>query len=617
MNQIIIKAIFGKKSGKTDQAIQISKQDFDELPKNYMNYKLAFSEQKKIEFSSFNSKPFLELFNYDDISLWWFFQWEEFLPRYSSIINFIDKFSTFLVNEKINLIEIEDDYAYFKAIQQICKKMNITFQYSKIKFFKFKITDFFFQNLKKLIRGYRLKKRIKQQIKKHLSLYSKDKFSQLTFNDSVLVASPMSYRRQIYNSKKRIYEDGEHITGPIIDILKDDFNVIGISIPFIEKGKTDDVLIKRLNSELDWLPEEIILMNSNNKSQKVFLKNYKKLIKTRQFQNIFQYDNIFVWEHVKEAFFNMLYDQYFPYWLNQIDSYAKFFSQYKPRAILLPSETDPPALSIINAAKKNNVKTIAIQHGLGIEDPEHSVSIIKSDEFKFGCPFPDIMLVFGNYTKQRFIEHGYPAERFIVFGNPMFLDYDEYFLYDSKSLLQKYGLDDTKTIITFTSSKNFSPFQKYNFDLTVWKYLLDNFSNNDNFFLILKPHPFENISLFENELKEHNNKNIKIVNGNLLEIISLSDILISNTSTAIMDSICMKKPIIEIKWDGIRQIPYEKYGVVFLRNLDELANSILSLSNNDNIKNSLEKNTSFFLREQYNIPTSKQELKSILLNLLN
>lgn len=57
---------------KTNQNIYyFSEESFLRPPTNYYDINTGLLEKKRIESSSLNGKPFLELFSYGNTSLWW------------------------------------------------------------------------------------------------------------------------------------------------------------------------------------------------------------------------------------------------------------------------------------------------------------------------------------------------------------------------------------------------------------------------------------------------------------------------------------------------------------------------------------------------------------------
>ena len=92
MTSKIVEIIFGNISKVDGEKLFVKESDF-EIPHGE-DYKVAIEELNIIQKSSVNGISFLELFQYDDFSLWWFV-YQSLIPKYKQITNFIDKFYEF------------------------------------------------------------------------------------------------------------------------------------------------------------------------------------------------------------------------------------------------------------------------------------------------------------------------------------------------------------------------------------------------------------------------------------------------------------------------------------------------------------------------------------------
>jgi len=608
------KIFFGKFSKTEKNFLHVCRDDFKGPHLDYQDLSIPLNLKKKIEHTKIHNKNFLELFEYHGVSLWWFFHHYPFFGDYFLIsFNFIMNFNEFLQKSNPTIVKIVDDFEMFDLIKQICMKNSIPLEYSKTSYFKSRIIKKLKNFIRKNVRHYRLKKYVKLRIKNHKILYNHKIPS---IDNKIIFASPTAFRRPYFNHDTDKYENGEHILQGLIDILKTKFETAGISIAHGTSKTKDDMLIDRLNSNFLWIPEEVIFQNfDKSKDHKNFIHSYKKLIESKQFQTIFEIEGINIWEQIKPGFYQMLHEPYLPYWLSLLDSYALFFSSNKPKAIFIVCETDAPSLALIYNARKNNIKTIAIQHGEGIEDCEHSVSVLSSSKNPLGYPFANKMLVFGEFWKRAFVNHDYPSEKFEVFGNPNFFDLKNFSnISNFDNLYKKYNLDKNKKIILFTTSR-FQGFpDRFNFDVKAWKHLLENFAYNKNFSLILKIHPHEDPTIFQNILNNFQNSHAKIVDGNIVELLSICSVLVSNKSTTLVDSICLKKPTIEIEWDNVvqKQIPLKASNVVLSSKLNDVTKNIHEILNNKKLQNDLLLNRDKFLKDHYNIPITKTELEQTL-----
>jgi len=383
-----------------------------------------------------------------------------------------------------------------------------------------------------------------------------------------------------------------------------------------------DILDERLNDDILWFPiESIVQKYSFEKSSIEFLKKFNKILQLNNFQSIFSFQGINFWKQIKFDFIKLTYSPYIPNYIQLIDSFTKYFAENKPHTIFLPYETGPYALAIIIAGNVNHVKTIGIQHGLlWKNNSDYSHTDFRTAENIFGMPLPDITLVFGEFTKEILIESKYPKNKFLVFGNPEFFQIDKIiknFNYDEAR--SKFQIPQNKKILLFTTGKSQSFYKdlggKLNYDEQVLEKLLDEYNNNDFFYVIIKPHPDENIEVYEKIINKYNSHNFKIIQDDLFQLVLISDVIISIFSTTLMDSISLGKMTIRVKFPGSTiPIPYDDYQVLFSSDLASLSKSIKRILTDEILRKKLNENREMFLKYIYGLPNENisEQLESIL-----
>ena len=575
--------------------------------------------KKLLEKTEVNGKNFLELFSYKENSLWWFFSQETFFLKLGEIISFISNFYNLISKKEIIEVRIISDFKWKYIIEQICKKFEIP-----VKFSRFEYSKFLLNNFSKNYFQFYLKQRKLKYLKKHRINFNKTQFSSSgkhipNITDKVIFISPITYRRKLYNFNSKFSENREYLVDDLIKIgnIK---NSCGISIDFSSDPNSIVNLKERIEDNLKWFPEEIILKSSTTKSMKIFFSKYDSLLKNSQFQNLFTFKGILFWKLIQEVFLSMKFEPYLPYWILLLDSVDNYFLKNKPRSIFLTAETNANTLAYIFAASKHNVKTIRIQQAM---ITEKNMEFIHNNYFSknnsLGYPIPDYMLVYGSYAKEILIKNGYPSKKLIEFGNPTFafLDYIEQI--DKKSILNKYTISDKQKIILFTSTKWQNDLMGKDFDPMIWDELLKTYSNKDEYFIILKPHPGEKISTYENILSNYNCNNATIIQDSLVELLHISDIVISNYSSVIIDACCLNKPIIEIIWDDISEnstLNYHKIGITIPSKIENLKFNVKNILEKQSITSEYLKKQIIFLKEQYGIPIDRNEMIDKLKNLV-
>ena len=593
----ITKIIFGEKSEFSSDTLFVNSQDF-EIPHG-MDYKLAIEDLKRIQNKTIHGKNFLSLFEYDGISLWWFI-YQSLIPKYKHLTNFVEKFLNLIDKYNPQLIRVENHLDKINIISEICSSKGIKLEYSIINFNQQLIKN----KIKNKLQKNRYAKINSKKINERKKLFQKN-LSSINFENKIIFALPTSYRRTIFDTTQEKSFRGEHLIQPVINSF-DKNEILGLDLDYTFRGDLE-ILSERINdSSMDWIPLENILNTSSDPSK--FLHKYLQIIKEKEFQNLFVFKNISLWNSLSSFFQSISFDPFLPNYLQVIDSLTKFFEKNKPRAIFLPYETGPLSLAIIIAAKKHNVKTIGLQHGYIYKyNPMYSFDSFHNQNNDLGFIIPEKILLFGNQTKKLLLSNNYPKKNLFVFGNPNFFNIDEMIkIFSKKNLFQKFGISENKKIILFTTGK-LQPFYTnhgvYDYDVQIWKKLLENFSNNSNYYLLLKPHPEEkNIQIYEQILNNFNSKNAKIVQNNINELIFISSVVISVFSTTMLDSLCFKKPVIRVQFSEDNDSIFNNINSIVNSNLNDLTSLIQKIFIDSEMREKLLTNTKEFIFDNYGIP---------------
>lgn len=606
-----VEVFYGKKSMTSENKIFVKEEDFQILA-GEESFGIPLYELQKIQRRKINGKIIPELFSFDDCSIWWFLH-PTIYPELKKLTNFITKFLEFIDQHKPIKITINEQFENFDIIKQICKKEKILFSYSKKSYFEYSLS----QKIKRKIQQKRYEKIFAQKNKKRKTIFSSQKNSLPTIKDKVVFVIPTIYHRDLIDYKTGKSFKGEYIQQSIIEQFEE--SVVGIDVDYTFNGDYK-VLEDRMSSKISWMPIESIINNEENSQISSFIEKYKKIIKNPEFQNLFKFKEISLWTSMEEVFEKFNYAPYLPNYLRFLDSVTKFLEENKPKIIFLSYETGPFGQAIIIASKKNQIKTVAVAHGtIDKNNPMYAYDRLRLNGDKYGFPIPETTLVHGEFSKQTMVNQGYPSERIVVYGNPAFFKLEEIRkLLNQKNLHEKYGIDKNQQVILYPTEflqEFYSAQGKYNYNSLILEKLLENFANKEQFMIILKPHPNENTSVYEKILKQFSSKNVKIIQGDLFELIHISSVVVSIFSNVMTDALCFEKPVIRVTFDNIQHtVPYEEFKVVLSTNLENLIPNIFDLLNNKQLRAKLKKNLQKFLKEQNNIPIQNPEL--IIENLL-
>lgn len=596
----ITEIIFGNISKIDGKKLFVNEYDF-EIPHGE-DYNNAIKELNIIQKSTIKKIPFLELFQYNDFSLWWFV-YQSLIPKYKQITNFISTFYELIKKYNPSLITIENNYSNFHLIKQICEKEKIKLNYSKKSLISFSMKA----NAKHSLKKIKYKKITNHKIEKRKTLYFKNKISIPDISNKIIFATPSVYRRNITDYVSGTSIRGEYIQQNIINLIDDNKEIIGIDLDYTFQGDYE-ILLERLSDSIPWIPIELFIdMNPLEKHSK-FLTKLKKIIKTEDFQKLFYFRNISIWNLLNKFFEEIFYYPYLPFYLKLIDSLCNVFENSTPRVIFLPYESGPLALSLILASEKYSIKTIGLQHGyIYPGNPMYHYYNFRKKNSPLGFPIPKNMLVFGDYVKKMLSNVDYPEERLIVFGNSNFFNLQKTeTLVKKRPLRDKYKIKKNCKIVLFATGKLqpfYSSHGKYDLDVKIWEHLLKNFKNNNNIFLVLKPHPTEkNITVYENLISKYSISNASIISGDLIELVSLSSLTITVFSSVMIDSLCMKKPVIRVKFPGDENPIFDNSNAVVTIDINSLTSKINELFSSEQLYKTLISNSSVFVKDHYGIP---------------
>lgn len=613
-----LKLVYGNKNVKLNQdSICIDKTDLP-IPTGKTFHELPVSLLNEIEKKKIQGIEVYRQFKFSDISLWWFI-YPTIFTTFARTVFYIIKFEEMIDSKKPSIIEIVGEFDNLQLIKQICDKRKIVVSYSRLSYFKHLLK----KKIKSVIQPFRYKTITKRKIKKRLNLFESLRKEIPSVDDKIIFFLATAYRRDVYDVATKGTLRGEYLIEPVINLIKKmNLDTVGIDVDYTFKGESE-VLAERLGTSIPWFPLEAILKRfSPRTSTDDFLNHYSKIIENHEFRSLFTYDGIMFWDQIEYDFKMLRYLPYLPSYLFMIDSFKQFFNKHKPRAVFIPYETGPYALAIIIACQKNGVKTIGMQHGgLIVKHPDYTHTIFQTDDNSLGMPLPDYFMLFGNYFKKELIHQSdYPNNKLIIFGNPIYFEIDEILKnLECENLRRKYNLPENKKIILFTSAQ----FQKYysvggqrDYDEQILKSLLNGFANNEDYHIVLKPHPVEKyLESYEKMIKEFNCTNFEIKQGNLFELLHVADTVVSFFSTSLIDSVLLQKPTIRVIFQGTEVTSlFTEYGIFLESSLESLPNNITRLLNDKSLQENLMKNRTKFIHDQYNIPNPNafEQLKSLI-----
>lgn len=202
---------------------------------------------------------------------------------------------------------------------------------------------------------------------------------------------------------------------------------------------------------------------------------------------------------------------------------------------------------LVFASDMCNIPSIGLQHG-AIYTHHISYNYSKKDLYcyknKLNCILPDKTAVFGKKFKNLLIENGnYKPSQIVVTGQPrtdiLFENKDKY---SKKALCNKFGIDYKKKLVVYASQRLKDPSELKKSISEIVKSLKE--INNAE--LIIKLHPAEENSFYNKLLSNLKYKAIITKNADIYELLFCSDLLISISSTVILEALIIGKPAIQL-----------------------------------------------------------------------
>lgn len=246
-----------------------------------------------------------------------------------------------------------------------------------------------------------------------------------------------------------------------------------------------------------------------------------------------------IWQYIKNDFYE-LFVYTLPLLLEKILIANYLIDVEKPNLIIGADDCDPNARVFFIAARSRNIPTLHIQYGLTSKE---------SNNWLFSST--EKAAVFSEHTVNVLKCMGIDENKLVITGQPRFDNLVT--LDDSRDKIHKqFKIPDSNKIVVFASQvliqkltgvEDYFDFQEYKRLLECIYSLTEKFTN---IFVLVKPHPDEDIKLHLFYSRKYNSKNIKIVNKNynLQTLIKGCDIFLARSSTASLEALVALKPVV-------------------------------------------------------------------------
>jgi len=529
-----------------------------------------------------NNKSIKEEFIYKNCSLWWFGA-DSLLSDKGGVFDvffYIELFSLIVEKEGPSKVYFTGEKNLrLDLLKNIVNLLGINFQYIEPE--NRWLARFFYSRIYNLsnfpIKVFRFFSRFSEIIyrKTAFSIYiAKNLFTgkkSKHLKKVLIFPHHGKYARQYYvNGVKYI---GDFYYHGIEEALRQDSNLDVVSLspgrPILDKFSWLSDFVEIIKGDSYKTIDGYIMFSSYFKkiSHKIFFENkWEEISVAPSFRKGLILENIDLFPFLQEHFKKM-FVQSFSTAIGLLDVANNIISKEKPDIILTIYETSTDKRAIEVAAKEHGITVIGLQHGIiGSYHASRVGYFYKPGETWYSgedsalkCPIPKKTLVFGDYFKDLLIKDGYPFNTVVATGCPRF---DYLFDYDAETIKKKcerLGIAFGKETVLFISDGICDNFMYQEIQNNKGKNIQaarDILSiSQDDVQLIIKAHPRDNEGSYNCLLKEFPGRSIKITKyGNLSALIQCASVVVMKSSTAGIEAVIHKKPVIVFNLNNGPQI---------------------------------------------------------------
>ncbi len=362
-----------------------------------------------------------------------------------------------------------------------------------------------------------------------------------------IITNSVSWR-SYYNKNTNQFELGDYYFENITNELrKHDLS------PIVEIFKVNDIRkdLKVVKAKNENAGGKILVIfdTYNDKNAKkqykkelsFFKQQYNKLEQELITEEVFLYSEIVFSNIIRKRILWYL-KAYIPLGLKWKATFNSLIKIINPKVILFINEFFTFGKALTLCARENiNVSSFALQHGFFTElDIGSNKPVDYQDDPTFVPPLtPDKTFVYGPYYEQLLLKLGYDKKNVIISGNPTYDSLSALMdKINNEDIIKKLNLSPNKKIIVFGTQPDF-------FETAIAPiHTLISFANQQsNIQLIIKVHPREDLSQYEFFKKEAKIPVRIIKDQNILSILKICDVFISQHSTTILDALVVGKPV--------------------------------------------------------------------------
>lgn len=336
---------------------------------------------------------------------------------------------------------------------------------------------------------------------------------------------------------------------------------------------------------------KIYPISVKNRFTKVKIKAIKKLhekLKNNEYLDInLEYNSLklsFLLAHRFEQVFKSIYQL-----IELIEYTEQKIHESSPSALIIMEDVTPVKRAICKLFEIHNIPSIIIQHGLTTKDMAgFGVMPIESR----------VQAIWGNASYKWHLKRGNKSQK--ITGNPSFDNICK-LIFDKEQIYNKMKLDPNEKIILITTGRFAGIESKYTIESEerLIRSTFNALKELENHQIIVKLHPayqtrYKAMIL---NLAAEENINIKIIKNSLWDLLAISDILITFTSTTGLEAMIFNKPVLIIDLEYKEDmVGYGSSGAaILINNQKNIISSIKNILYDDKTREKLAKASEKFV----------------------
>ncbi len=353
-----------------------------------------------------------------------------------------------------------------------------------------------------------------------------------------------------------------------------------ISYSIIKKSHTSIASFSKISSQT----QKVI----DDKTKEIQNK-WNLLLYNDNFMNsFFSYDGISFWSSLK-PYFTKLYDSRNKESIKTIELTKNHFEKFKPKFVLVLSESGTTEQIVISFAKKYRIPIILFQHGVGAFDSKKSDVI---NEFTGSMPInSNEFVVWGNAMQRYSIQFGIPENKIHVLGSIA-----------HEKIFENIFLENNSSDYVLLNPEYPGQTNVNDYDVKINQEYEDTLRNvcktvmklNKKLIIKIKPHiPERNATKIAKEI----DSSIKILkSGDITELIKHCSVFVTfGITSAMLEAAHFQKPVIRIRmrewWDSPDTLRSHSAISIYL---DDFENTLKKLfSDNDYFHKTIEDGKKF------------------------